>query len=443
MKPMKRVVLGRSRVARPRAAPGKAKSVPEKVETYSKFFLKMVVIVSCVEFIFLCWELLRLLHPSIDTPSILVGAVILSAICIVWAPKLQILRLRFRTNIERFNAENEARKTIATVIGGLAIFASFYISQRQLGVQQQVQFTDRYSKAIEEIAASDSSGSPTLAVRVGGLYVLEQIMDTSEAQHASIVDVLCAYIRDNSTQKALQPDNGTRGDVRVALTILGRRNREMEFSADRKRSLGILKTLIFERQITDSFSSRFVPPKLDLSDSNLPYVELNQMVLGGANLSGAHLPYCTAILSDLTAVDFSNADLSACTLASALDGADFANANLQFAAVSGKISHVNLQGAQLAFSTWIGADFEFPRDVQAAKDWSLAFYKPSDLVTLGLPADHNERLFKLVQSRTPSANIEERVRLSLALQNVQKAFQALQEAKDKISNLTSPDPQSK
>jgi uncharacterized protein YjbI with pentapeptide repeats len=440
---MKRVSIRQSGVVRPKIVPWKNKSWPDRIETSIKFVTKLSIIFVCFSIAVLCWQLLRLFPPSFDVPTILVAAGILSTVCIIWAPKLQIFRLSFKSNAERFNAENEARKTIATVIGGLAIFASFYISQRQLAVQQQVQFTDRYSKAIEEIAASDSSGNPSLAVRVGGLYVLEQIMDTSEAQHASIVEVLCAYIRDNSMQKALQPENGTRGDVWVALTILGRRNREMEFSADRKRKLGLLKALIFERQITDSFSTRFVPPKLDLSGSSLPAVALNQMVLGGANFQGAHLRYCTAILSDLTAVDFTNADMSACTLASTLDGANFENANLELAAVSGKISHVNFRGAELGFSTWVGADFEFPRDVQAAKNWTLAFYKPSDLATLGLPADHNEKLFKLIQSQTPNANIEERVRLSLALQNVQKAFQALQGAKDQIGNLISPDGQSK
>jgi uncharacterized protein YjbI with pentapeptide repeats len=104
-------------------------------------------------------------------------------------------------------------------------------------------------------------------------------------------------------------------------------------------------------------------------------------------------PNCTAILSDLTAVNFSNADLSACTLASSLDGANFANANPELAAVSGKISHVNFQGADLGFSTWFGVDFDYPRDVQSAKNWNLAFYNPSVLATLGLPADHDDRLF--------------------------------------------------
>jgi uncharacterized protein YjbI with pentapeptide repeats len=126
-----------------------------------------------------------------------------------------------------------------------------------------------------------------------------------------------------------------------------------------------------------------------------------------------------------------------------LDGADFRNANLQAAAVSGRISNVKFQGAELRFSIWVGADFEHPRDVQAAKDWSLAFYKPADLAVLGLPADHNAKLLNVIQARMPNAQMDERIRLTLILQNLQKVFEQLQEAKDKISNLVSPDQRGK
>jgi hypothetical protein len=74
----------------------------------------------------------------------------------------------------------------------------------------------------------------------------------------------------------------------------------------------------------------------------------------------------------------------------------------------------------------------------------LAFHnKPADLAILGLPADQNGKLFNLIQSRTPNAKTEERIRLSLLLQNVQMVFQVLQEAKNKISNGTNPDQQGK
>jgi hypothetical protein len=181
------------------------------------------------------WQVLRFFPPSRDLATFLVASGIFAVVLIVGIPKLQTFRLKFNSNVERFRVENEARKTVATLVGGLAIFMSFYTAQQQLGGQQQVQFTDRYTKAIDQIAASDANGNPRLAVRIGGLYVLEQIMDSSEAQHASILEVLCAYIRDNSLQKMLKPSNEPRADTRVALTILGRRNRDLEVSAERKR----------------------------------------------------------------------------------------------------------------------------------------------------------------------------------------------------------------
>jgi uncharacterized protein YjbI with pentapeptide repeats len=126
--------------------------------------------------------------------------------------------------------------------------------------------------------------------------------------------------------------------------------------------------------------------------------------------------------------------LEGCIVASELGGADFRNANLELSTISGKVSDTHFEGAELAFSVWVGADLARPRDVQAAKDWALAFYKPADLAILGLPTDHNQKLFNFLQARIPNAKIQERVRLTIVLQSIQKLFGILQDAKDKISD---------
>lgn len=56
---------------------------------------------------------------------------------------------------------------------------------------------------------------------------------------------------------------------------------------------------------------------------------------------------------------------------------------------------------------------------------------------------HNEKLFNLIQSRTSNAKVDESIQLSLLLQSVQKVFQVLQDAKDKIGSGTNSDQQSK
>ena len=45
---------------------------------------------------------------------------------IIWVPKLQDYLARSSSPVERFTVENEARRTLATVTAGLAVFISFY-----------------------------------------------------------------------------------------------------------------------------------------------------------------------------------------------------------------------------------------------------------------------------------------------------------------------------
>ena len=224
------------------------------------------------------WILWLFPHPEIDLTTGLLLSGIAATALILFVPKWQVSQITFSSIAEKFSAENEARKTVATLVGGLAILLSFYTTQQRLGVQQQAQFTDRYAKAIDEIAASDETGKPKLAVRIGGLYVLEQIMDSSEAQHAAILEVLCAYIRDNSLQATLKPTDGPRADTRVALTILGRRHRDLEISAAHKTGWRLLKAVFVDHEFLNAFTVNYVRPQLDLSGSDLTHADVSHLV---------------------------------------------------------------------------------------------------------------------------------------------------------------------
>ena len=59
--------------------------------------------------------------------------------------------------------------------------------------------TDRYSTAIEHL------GSENLAVRIGAIYALERIARDSRRDHPAIMDVLSAFIREES-RKPLEPE---------------------------------------------------------------------------------------------------------------------------------------------------------------------------------------------------------------------------------------------
>jgi hypothetical protein len=78
------------------------------------------------------------------------------------------------------------RATILQALGGLALLGTLYFSARTLGLNRRGQLTERFSKAIEQL------GSDSLAVRLGGIYALEQIAFDSAELHWSIMEVLTA-----------------------------------------------------------------------------------------------------------------------------------------------------------------------------------------------------------------------------------------------------------
>jgi hypothetical protein len=87
---------------------------------------------------------------------------------------------------------------------------------------KQGQVTDRYTKAIEQL------GSDNLGVRVGGIYALERIARDSAIDHPTVMEMLTAFIRENSHEQRPQPDPGSkerfrRRDIQAAVSMVGRR----------------------------------------------------------------------------------------------------------------------------------------------------------------------------------------------------------------------------
>ena len=117
------------------------------------------------------------------------------AILLLWlVPKWQVRRLPISISHERrFELETDARKTVAQVIGGVAFLAGLYFTAETLRVAQDGQITERFTKAIAQLASKD------LEVRLGGIYALERIARDSERDHGPIMEVLTAYVREHAS----------------------------------------------------------------------------------------------------------------------------------------------------------------------------------------------------------------------------------------------------
>lgn len=177
-------------------------------------------------------------------------------------------------------------------------------AKEQVAISERSQITDRFTRAIEQL------GNDALAIRLGGIYALEHIAnDSPEAYGQTVIDVLCAYVRNFPGYKT-KVGNTERvkilaTDHQSALTVIGRSRRYLGDAA------------------------------IDLSDTDLSCANL--------------------ISADLTGADLRKTDLSGAVLWDAsLAGADLTGANLERAELVGS----NLAAARLADATFTAASLE-------------------------------------------------------------------------------------
>lgn len=118
---------------------------------------------------------------------------------------------------------------VAAIIGVPFLIWRSVVAQKQVDVAEQGQITDRINKAVEGLGAEknakrqrknskgellyeekeDNSGldfkrpimeevtEPNLEVRIGAIYALERISQDSLRDHIQIMEILCAYVRQN------------------------------------------------------------------------------------------------------------------------------------------------------------------------------------------------------------------------------------------------------
>lgn len=149
------------------------------------------------------------------------------------------------------------------------------VAQKQVNVSEQGQITDRINKAVEglgsekvvrdviEIPRYQKDGeawkrdendnllpaerpdgkaiidrethertSPNIEVRLGAIYALERIAQDSIRDHIQVLEILCAYIRENTPAVTLEPTENLIGrpiprvDIQTAISVIGRRSKE-------------------------------------------------------------------------------------------------------------------------------------------------------------------------------------------------------------------------
>ncbi|WP_052398332.1 pentapeptide repeat-containing protein [Streptomyces sp. NRRL F-5123] len=193
---------------------------------------------------------------------------------------------------------------VAVGAGVVAVFGLYYTHKGhqhtqalfRLTVEEQV--TGRYLEAVKLL------GSDSTHQRIGGVFGLERIMRDSARDHATVMEVLAAFIRGRSladdTDRPHLPRRAPE-DVQAALTVLGRRPAHPD------------------------------EPRIDLRHTRLAFARLQEARLRRADLEAADLRGADLIRADLTRADLEHADLRGANLT----GADLAGTKLVGADLSG------------------------------------------------------------------------------------------------------------
>ena len=304
-------------------------------------------------------------------------ATVLLVIFLWKVPQWQVGHLSDIEPKERFKLENDARKTLAQIVGGIVVLASFYatyqnitlaqkslsiaqdstsISQKSLIVSQEGQVTDRFSKAIEQLGAVDVNGKKKLEVRLGAIYALERIARESERDYWPVIGVLTAYVRENAPRKRQEAaaKKDVPADIQAILTVISRRDIEHEKHLQQGTQLLDLHQTDLHRVYLRAANLSGVDLRgVDLRGSILLQADLSEATFTGADLRGADLRAAKLCEVGLSMANLNGADLRGANLRGAdLEGADLRAADLSQAHfIAASLSRADLQGARL-----VGAD---------------------------------------------------------------------------------------
>jgi uncharacterized protein YjbI with pentapeptide repeats len=272
-------------------------------------------------------------------------------------------------SVARTNAEQAVRDSGLRIAAGIGAVAAALIGYGRLDLTRKEQRredraheSERFGKAVEQL------GSKELAVRLGGVYSLEQLYRDSRSERETIAKVLAALIR--SSHLPDWPQHGPREifktgplpvDLAAALTVL---------SSLRPRPTGLIDLSVIDLSGRGQYVAALVGfdfSRVDFAGSNLSRANLTGAtlteadligaVLVGAVLKDAGLSAASLYGADLSGANIRGADLSRADLITAkLVGADLSETSLFWADLSeANLSGANLSGANLSGANLSGA----------------------------------------------------------------------------------------
>lgn len=225
----------------------------------------------------------------------------------------------------------------ATIVGPAFIFWRVYAAQQQSNLPDQNSILDRIAKAMKDLGVDENgkpdinnASRPNLKSRLDAIYSFERIAQDNLGRHVQVMEILCAYIRNNSEAglAILVPDETkpdlakwkesiptAETDIQAAIDVITRRSKE---------------------QILKEVEADFT---LDLRNCNLQRIDFKSGRFERVQMDNCHLDF-----AKMTNTDFGGAELNRATL----NGADLSEAKLNDVTLNGaKLNGANLVRAEL------------------------------------------------------------------------------------------------
>lgn len=307
----------------------------------------------------------------------------------------------------------------ALLLGVLAAAATIFfsvirvwINDRNIRATEDGLITDRINKAVEGLGAEktvsrqrrnsggvlvykkdddgeplydepiyESITEPNLEVRIGAIFALERIAQDSERDHIQIMEILCAYIRQNAGREnvSMPPKDASSGhwkawgwevrtpprlDVDMAHKVISQRSEARKAHEEKQNWRLNLQRADLRGLILEDLNLH----RADLRNAKLQGADFRRAQLQGADLDRAGLQGATLWGAELQGADLWGAKLQGANLEFAgLQGADLEFAELQGADLSNaKLQGVYLRGAKLHGAYLEDAEFDATTDLSKA-----------------------------------------------------------------------------
>jgi hypothetical protein len=229
---------------------------------------------------------------------------------IMWSVHVMVGRLRALadapTGDDFAETLNNLAQGSALLLGALAAAATLiftllrtWINERTTRATEEGLITDRINAAVASLGADKTVKAiedgkeytrPNIEVRVGAILALERIAKRSPDVHIQIMEILCAYIRENTKEELEKP----REDIQRALTVIGRRS-EKAIAMEPNGLIDLRGTHL---------------DHADLRGARLPNAQLRGAQLNGAYLYNAQLNGADLYLARLNEANLIGAQLN-------------------------------------------------------------------------------------------------------------------------------------